>query len=402
VFAVGAKCTHYGAPLVDGLVQEGTVRCPWHHACFSLRTGEAVNPPAFDSLTRWQVEERNGRLVVAGKLPSTARPIRTPPRGEPKRMVIVGGGAAGFAAAEMLRRRGFDGDLTMISSDEAPPCDRPNLSKDYLAGEAPEEWIPLKGPEFYAENRIDLRLQTVIESIDTSRRSVVASHGEVFPYDRLLLATGAEPVRLSVPGADQPNVLTLRSVSDSRAIIARAKEAKTALVIGAGFIGLEVAGALRARGLDVHAVTPDAHPMQKVLGPELGDFIRRLHEGHGVKFHFEDTVERIDGNRITLKSGRVLDAELVVVGIGVKPRVELAERAGIRVDRGVLVNHHLETSVRDVFAAGDIARWPDRGTGAQIRVEHWVVAEQQGQTAALNMLGAARPVTAVAVLWFRH
>jgi NADPH-dependent 2,4-dienoyl-CoA reductase/sulfur reductase-like enzyme/nitrite reductase/ring-hydroxylating ferredoxin subunit len=401
-FAVGAKCTHYGASLAEGLVHDGTVRCPWHHACFSLRTGEAVGPPAFDPLARWSVEERDGRIVVSRKLaPKTM--MRAGGRdAHPGRIVIVGGGAAGFAAAEMLRRSGFEGDVTMLSADEAAPCDRPNLSKDYLAGQAPEEWIPLKGPEFYADNRIDLRLRTEVESIDTGSRRVLSASGEAFPYDRLLLATGAEPVRLSILGAHLPHVFPLRSVADSRALADRAKAATTAVVLGAGFIGLEVAGALRARGLEVHVVAPDAGPMEKILGPEMGDFLRRLHEEHGVTFHLRDAAESIDRERVFLKSGRVLNADVVVVGIGVRPRVDVAERAGVAVDRGVIVNDKLETSAPGVYAAGDIARWPDVRSGRHIRVEHWVVAQRQGQAAALNMLGLARPFTSVPFFWSRH
>jgi apoptosis-inducing factor 3 len=258
VFAVGAKCTHYDAPLADGVVVGETVRCPWHHACFSLRSGEALAAPAFDPLARWSVERRGELVMVGRKLDAAAVGRSRPPTGEPpRRIVIIGGGAAGFAAAEMLRRRDFEGELTMLSADDAPPCDRPNLSKDYLAGAAPEEWIPLKGPEFYAGKRIDLQLGTGVSHIDIASRHVFADDGRAFSFDRLLIATGAEPVRLSIPGADEPHVFTLRSLADSRAIIRRAKGARTAVVLGASFIGLEVAGALRSRGIEVHVVAPD-------------------------------------------------------------------------------------------------------------------------------------------------
>jgi apoptosis-inducing factor 3 len=401
IFAIGGKCTHYGAPLAEGLMVDETVRCPWHHACFSLRTGEAVAAPAFDPVERWQVEQRDGRIIVTRKL-EAAKPVPRPAGGEqPRRIVIVGGGAAGFAAAEMLRRRGFDGQLTMLSDDDAPPCDRPNLSKDYLAGEALEEWVPLKGPEFYRDNRIDLILNAAVDRIDLKARSAIAG-GRAFAFDRLLLATGAQPVRLSIPGADQPHVFTLRSLADCRAIIARAEHARRAVVLGASFIGLEVAGSLRARGIEVHVVAPDPRPMAKVLGPELGDFVRQLHEAHGVHFHLQNTAEKIEGSRVTLKSGEALDADLVVAGIGVRPRVALAEQAGLTIDRGVVVDEHLQTSVPDIFAAGDIARWPDPHTGESIRVEHWVVAERQGQTAAANMLGFGERYTVVPFFWSRH
>jgi apoptosis-inducing factor 3 len=403
VFALGGRCTHYSAPLADGIMVGDTLHCPWHHACFSLHSGEALGAPAFDPLACWRVERRGECIFVREKRESpTFERAPTPANQHPGRVVIVGGGAAGFAAAEMLRRRGFGGDLTMISSDSDAPYDRPNISKDYLAGEAPEAWIPLKGPEFYAEKRIDTQLRTTIARIDVSGRAVIAEDGRAFPFDRLLLATGAEPARLSIPGADQPHVQTLRSLADSRRIIEFAAGAKSAVVLGASFIGLEVAAALRTRGVGVHVVAPEARPMEKVLGPEFGEFVQSLHEQHGVTFHLRDTAVRISREKVELQSGALLDADLVVIGIGVRPRTTLAEQAGIQVDRGVLVNECLETSASGIFAAGDIARWPDTRTGASMRVEHWVVAERQGQTAAVNMLGAREPFSDVPFFWSQH
>ena len=290
----------------------------------------------------------------------------------------------------------------MLSSDAAAPVDRPNLSKDYLAGSAPEDWLPLRPDSFYDEAGIELRLNTEVIGIDTKARHVVTASGGNVAYDRLLLATGAEPVRLPIPGADQPHVHTLRSLADCRAIIDTAKGVRRALVIGASFIGLEVAAALRARNIEVHVVAPEKRPMERVLGPEMGDFVRALHEEHGVIFHLGDTVVAIDGKRATLKSGGVLEAGLVVVGIGVRPRLALAERAGLAIDRGILVNAFLETSVAGIYAAGDIARWPDPHSEQNIRVEHWVVAQRQGQTAALNMLGQREKFDAVPFFWSQH
>jgi apoptosis-inducing factor 3 len=401
-FAIGATCTHYSGPLADGLMVDDTVRCPWHHACFSLRTGEALHAPALSPVACWTTEQRDGNVYVREKVERTPR-IRVTPRPEsPQHIVIVGGGAAGFAAAEMLRRQRYQGSIVMLSDDAAPPVDRPNLSKDYLAGTAPEEWVPLRDDAFYADQRIDLRLKTAVTAIDASKREVTMSDGGTIAYDRLLLATGAEAVRLPLPGMDLPHVHTLRTLADSRAIIAKAATTKSAVVMGASFIGLEVAASLRARGIEVHVVAPDKRPMERVLGAAMGDFVRSLHEEHGVIFHLEDTATAIESTRVTLKSGGTIAADLVVVGVGVRPRLQLAQAAGLTIDRGVMVDEFLTTSAPDVYAAGDIARWPDPHGGAAIRVEHWVVAERQGHTAALNMLGARKKFDAVPFFWSQH
>ena len=403
LFAVGAHCTHYNGPLVDGLMVGDTVRCPWHHACFSLRTGEALRPPALSPLPRYSVEQSDGKIFVREKLePIVAVSGGTEAANAPERIVIIGGGAAGFAAAERLRREQYQGSIVMLSNDDAVPVDRPNLSKDYLAGNAPEDWIPLRPDSFYAENGIELHLGANVSGIDVRSRQVVVANRSNVPYDRLLLATGAEPVRLSIPGAGQPHVHTLRTLADCRAIIKRAETARRAVVLGASFIGLEVAAALRARGIDVHVVAPEKRPMEHILGDQMGDFVRSLHEEHGVVFKLEDTASAIDDKGVILKSGSTINADFVVVGVGVRPRTELAEMAGLVVDRGVVVNTYLETSVPEIWAAGDIARWPDPHSGESIRAEHWVVAERQGQTAALNMLGHRKRFTAVPFFWSQH
>lgn len=399
IFALAAHCTHYGGPLAEGVVHDGCIHCPWHHARFALASGEAIRSPAFDSLTRWQVERDGDRVRVTGKL-APAKAATAPATTE--RIVIVGGGAAGFAAAEMLNRRGFKGHVTILSADADVPVDRPNLSKDFLAGTAPASWMPLRPAKFYDKAGIDLRLNTVVGAIDPEGHTVTLKSGESIAYDKLLLATGAEPVRLPVEGAAEGQVHVLRTMADCKAIIEAAGGAKTALVIGASFIGLEVAASLRTRELEVHVVAPDVRPMERVLGPQMGDFVRALHEEHGVNFHLEDIVSRVDGKKATLRSGTEITADLIIAGVGVRPRLDLAEAAGLRMDRGVVVNANLQTSHPDIYAAGDIARWPDRHTGQNIRAEHWVVATHQGQIAAENMMGKDVPYDAAPFFWSQH
>jgi NADPH-dependent 2,4-dienoyl-CoA reductase/sulfur reductase-like enzyme/nitrite reductase/ring-hydroxylating ferredoxin subunit len=398
VHAIGATCTHYGGPLAEGAIRGDTVVCPWHHACFSLLTGEAVGAPALNPVACWSVEIAGGTVRVTGKTESGPLDDHGRRVDGPESVVIVGSGAAGSAAAEMLRREGYAGPITMIDPDEDAPYDRPNLSKDYLAGNAPEEWIPLRPGGFYEEHGIR-RIAGRATSIEPDRRTVHLSSGEEISYGALLLATGATPVSLPIPGSDRAHVHYLRSLADSRAIVARAEEAARAVVIGSSFIGMEVAASLRARGLEVHVVSPEAVPFERTLGLALGEGIRAVHERNGVVFHMGLTAAEIGEGSVHLSDGTELEAELVVVGIGVRPDLALAEAAGLRVDNGVLVDEYLETSVPGIFAAGDIARWPDAVTGATIRVEHWVVAQRQGQAAARNILGRRESFRDVPFFW---
>ncbi|MBL8949151.1 MAG: FAD-dependent oxidoreductase [Myxococcaceae bacterium] len=390
VFAVGAACTHYGAPLADGIVVGNTLRCPWHHARFDVRSGDAVGPPALRPLDCWDVERTGTRITVTSK-----RPAYTPPES----VVIVGGGAAGDACADMLRRKGYAGPITLIARDDEPETvDRPNLSKDFLAGSAPPEWVPIRSPEWYAQNRIVMLAKHEVERLVPAERAVVLKGGRSITYGACLLATGATPVRLDLPGAQLPHVLTLRSLADSKAIVARAKG--TVAVIGSSFIGLEVAAALRQRNVTVHVIGPGAVPLERVLGRELGAFVKTLHEEKGVTFHLGRKPVSISERAVTLDDGSTVAADLVVMGVGVTPNVALAEGAGLTTDRGVVVDAQLRTSAPGVYAAGDIARFP-HGDGTA-RVEHWAVAQRQGQVVARNMLGAGEPFRAVPFFWSQH
>lgn len=400
--AIGAKCTHYGGPLGKGLRVGETVRCPWHHACFNLQTGEALGAPALDNVPCWQVEEDGDRVVVREK--TDARIPAREPADSPASVVIVGGGAAGEAAAEMLRREGYTGPVTILSDDSAAPCDRPNLSKDYLAGTAQASWIPLRDDAFYRDKQIELRLNTRVAAIESDKSRVELENGESLDYGALLLATGAEPVRLDkTPGADSKNVHYLRSQADSEALIAAVEGgAKRAVVIGASFIGLEVAASLRNRDVEVSVVAPEAVPLERIMGRELGQFVHQLHESKGVTFHLGQTASKFSPDGVTLENGETLPADLIVIGVGVRPRTALAEKAGLKVDNGVVVNEYLETSAKNIFAAGDIARFPNPAGGELIRVEHWAAAQRLGQCAARNMLGAGERFADPPFFWSQH
>ena len=398
IFAIGARCSHYGGPLAEGVVTGDSIRCPWHHARFDLGSGQAVAAPALSPVACWKVERRAGRVFVGGKVDAPTR--KRLALAALRRVVVVGAGAAGACAVESLRTEGYDGELALIGRDDSVPVDRPNLSKDYLAGTAPEEWIPLRSKEFYAEQRVDLELGVAASAIDTRAKTVALSSGRMLAYDALLLATGADPVRLSIPGADRDNVMYLRSLRDSRAIIARATNARRAVVVGASFIGLEVAASLCARGLEVDVVAPEAEPLGAVLG-EVGAFVRTLHESKGVRFHLGRKPAAFGAEDVALDDGSKLECDFVVVGVGVRPVVDFVRASGIAVDRGVLTDEYLETDACSVFAAGDIARYAT-GDGKRRRVEHWVHAQRQGQVAAQNILGRRRKFSYVPFFWSVH
>ena len=397
--AVGAKCSHYGGPLGDGICVAGEIRCPWHHAVFDLDTGDALGAPALNPIPTYGIRVREGRIYVTGptEKPATKEPV--PPGELPDSVVIVGSGAAGAAAAEKLRAHGYEGPITLVG--EEPPIDRPNVSKDFLAGTAPEEWMPLRSPGFYSDAGIDLITGSRVDSINREARTVLTADGEELSYGALLLATGAEPRRLPVPGTDLPHVHYLRTLDDSKAIIAALDTDTRVVVVGAGFIGLEVAASLRHRDVDVTVVAPDEIPLAQVIGETLGRFVADLHREQGVELRLGVDVSGIGHDHVELDDGTLLPADLVVVGIGVIPRTELAEAAGLTVDNGVVVDDRLKTSDPYIWASGDIARYPG-SDGRPVRIEHWVLAERQGQTAARNILGHDVAFTDPPFFWSQH
>ncbi|HEY1952745.1 MAG TPA: FAD-dependent oxidoreductase [Gemmatimonadaceae bacterium] len=415
-FAIGAKCSHYGAPLDQGIVVSETIRCPWHHACFELHNGAASRAPALNDLPSYDVAVENDIVRVVRKRDRghlkgeshRARCSRAPDRvlfephpiSGPSSVVIIGAGAAGNACAEMLRREAYRGPITMIDSDRDAPYDRPNLSKDYLAGNAPEEWLPLHPPDFYEAQHIEILSGVEVTGIDVKSKTLALGNGDSCSYGSLLFATGGSPIRLDVPGGER--VMYLRTLKDCRDIIASLEGAGSAAIIGASFIGLEVAASLRTRGLRVSVVAPEPLPLARVLGADLGTLIQQVHEQRGVTFRLGRKVQSIDDKSVVLDDGSRVEADIVVAGVGVRPNLRLAESAGLMLDNGVAVNEFLETSVAGIYAAGDVARWPDAYSDARLRIEHWVVAERQGQVAALNMLGHRDRFDDIPFFWSNH
>ena len=400
-FALDAVCTHYGGPLADGALVGETIRCPWHHACFSLRTGSAVAAPAMRPLRVFSTV-REGDIV---RVKSDARLVPAQAMAGSagrEHVVIVGAGAAGSFAAAELRRVGFTGRVTLLTRESRVPYDKPNLSKDYLAGRAPQEWIPLRGETDYAADRVDLRLRANVDRIDPLRREVRLATGERVIFDRLILATGATPRRLDVPVDPAARVYYLRTWAHADALRGVADAVRKVVIIGSGFIGLEAAASLRERGLDVTVVGRDDRPLQTVLGRDLGDFVRRTHEAHGVRFRLGRRPVAIRGDAVVLDDGSIEQADAVIAAIGVEPDVALASHAGLAVDRGIIVSSTLQTTSPDIFAAGDAARFPYARTGQPIRVEHWAVAGRQGQIAARNAIGNHERYAAVPFFWSQH
>jgi len=406
--AVGAHCTHYGAPLVEGLLSGERIVCPWHHACFNVTTGDLQEPPAFDALPRYELRIENDQVIV--RVPDEAQDRRTPQMAQrdtkdERLFVIAGGGAAGYAAAQTLREEGFRGRLVLITRENHLPYDRPNLSKEYLQGTAEPAWLPLRSDDFFAEHNIEVMQGREITRVDATQKTITFADDEVLRCDALLLATGGEPRRLPFQSRTQSNVFLLRSFDNSDAIIAAAEKGRRAVVIGASFIGMEVASSLTARGCEVTVVTPDAVPFEKILGPEIGKLFQDIHVEKRVKFRLAEAVIDFAGaekvTAVVLENGDRLEADLVVVGVGVKPATGFLEGITLHTDGGVIVDEHLRAA-DSVYAAGDIAYFPHPVTGDRQRIEHWRTAMQQGRIAARNMVGKKIAYDSVPFFWTRQ
>ncbi len=403
ILACGSKCTHYGGPLAEGVVTNHSITCSWHTACFDLTTGNMILPPALDHLPSYPVKVEDGEVYV-GKAMITPFPKII--EKDSRTFVIVGAGAAGNAAAETLRREGFSGRIVMITAEADRPYDRPNLSKDYLAGTAQPEWIPLRSEKFYEIHQIEILFNHRVSKINPNKRLVHLASGGELPYDRLLLATGGVPRRPGISGISLEGAFLLRSLADAKSILSALASGKTAVVIGGGFIGMEGAASLTKRGLEVHVVTHEKFPMMRVFGERIGRYVQSMHEKHGVIFHPEKSVKEILGihrvENVVLSDGNRIEADIVLSGMGIIPAVEYLDATGLVVDGAVPVDSRLQTKIEGIFAAGDIAVVPTPPTGEKIRCEHWVVAERLGRHAARAMLGNESPYDEIPFFWTRQ
>lgn len=406
-FALGAKCTHYGAPLEKGVLSRGRIICPWHHACFDARSGQLGEPPALDALPVYPVKVEDGHVIVT--LPDELESSRLPAMtlqdklADERTFVIVGAGAAGNAAAQALREVGFQGEIKLITQESHAPYDRPNLSKDYLQGTAKEDWLALRPCSFYEDHGIDLILEQKVSRIDLVARQVIVDSGEPFPYAKLLLATGGEPRRFEAPGADLAGVFYLRSRQDAETLIQAAEQARAIAVIGAGFIGMEAAYSLKKRtGKPVTVIAPHPVPFMQIFGEAVGRLFQTQQEQHGVTFRLGSKVVALEGDHqvtaVRLESGERIEADLVLVGIGVKPATDFIDGLNKREDGGILVDEYFQAG-QDVYAAGDIAVFPDAHGDRPLRIEHWRTAEQQGRIAAHHMAGITTPDTSIPFFW---
>lgn len=403
ICAVSGECTHLGAPLETGLVVDGEIRCPWHHARFSLASGEAVGAPAFKPLSCYVVEEKEGVVRVCGRA-NAKRPRRDIT--DPGRVVIIGGGGAGYACADMLARAGLGGQVTLLSAEHDAPYDRTFCSKHYLAGEKGRDECAMPTAGLGLGSPPSIRTGTEVTSIDMRTREVVTADGERFGYDKLVLATGARPVCPDFAGSDHAAVHRLRSLADADALIESSRAAETAAILGASFIGLEAAASLMARKLDVTVIAEEEIPLAGVLGNRVGRYLRSLHESKGVRFRLGRKLASYGGMSATLDDGSMVQADMLVVGTGVEPRLELAKAAGIELaDRedGVAVNGHFATSIPNIYAIGDIASCPEPRLGHLVRIEHWVHAQRQGQHLARLLSGeTTAPFSDIPFFWSTH
>jgi len=405
-FAVSPSCTHYGAPLEKGIMSGDRIVCPWHHACFSAKNGGLLEPPSFDALVSYDIETDGDDVVLS--VPDELETRREPemsnadPDSDGRTFIIAGAGAAGFAAAQALREYGYEGGIQLVTREDRLPYDRPNVSKEYMMGEAKDEWMPLRPPEFYEKYGIETIMENEIVDLDPEDNTFTLGNGCKLEYDKALIATGVSPRKLDVPGSDLGNIFTLRSMGDGDRIIESAGDVSNAVVVGSSFIGMETAHSLREIGLDVTVIGMESVPFENVFGAEVGEMFRREHERNGVKFKLERKVSEFKGDTkvtsVVLDDGTEVETGLVIIGIGVVPSTGLVHGLDLAKDGSIETDEYLRAA-RDLYAAGDIASYIDARTGNHVRIEHWRVAEQQGRVAAQNMLDMNTPFAGVPFFW---
>ena len=399
-YAVSAFCTHYGAPLEKGILCGERIVCPWHNACFNAIAGQQEEPPGLDSLATFTVRVKGNEVLV--KIPEKIPQQRTVemahyvPKSARCTLVVLGAGIAGINAVEVLRQQGYQGKIILISAEEKLPYDRTKLTKNYLQGKTEADSLSLRSCEFYDKHDIELRFGKTVKKVDALNKFLTFADNSTLKFDSLLLATGGKPRNLDVPGADLANIFTIRQPEDVDAILATAKDAKQALVIGSSFIGMEAAASLAQNGLEVTVVSPSDVPFKKILGKKLGEMFQKVHEEKGVTFRLGTKATEFKGEskvkRAILENGEEIDTDLVIVGIGVEPNTSYIEGIDLdRKDNSVPVNQYLQTEMEDIYAAGDIARFPYAPIEQSTRIEHWRLAAQQGRIAAANMMGKNKP-----------
>jgi len=404
-YALGAHCTHYGALLSDGVLNGDRITCPWHHACFNAKTGDNLEPPANDSLPSYEIKNDGENLIVS--LPEQVESSRLPEFSsydgtDRRKFVIIGGGAAGFSAVQTLREEGYRGEIVFITQENRLPYDRPNLSKDYLSGDVQEQSLPLREVDFYRNHNIETIFNKKVSDINFARKTIDFSNGINIKYDKILLATGAEARKLNIPGEELENVFVLRNFNDSKRILSASKQASKAIIIGASFIGLETAYSLRKRGVDVTVISQEEIPFEKIFGREVGGLFKKLHEENGVTFRLSFSLKEFLGNKkveaVLLQNGERIEADMVVLGVGVKPATSFLRNLNLLPDGSIKVNEYFEV-MEDVYAAGDIATFTDWRTGEDTRIEHWRTALQHGRIAARNMLGKMERNRCIPFFW---
>lgn len=401
-YALHPKCTHYSAPLAKGLLNGHRLVCPWHNACFDVRDGHRLEAPALNGLPTHEVRIEGGEVFVrlTTDKESLENPMSAPDEANSETFVIVGSGGAGAFAAEGMREGGFTGNIVMLTQSGEVPYDRPNCSKDYLQGKAPDEWMTLRSEEFYKDYGIDIRTNQQVTSLDPTIKQIELASGETITYDKALICPGGKPNALPGLATDLEGVYTLRSLHDSQTLRELGQAGKRVVIVGSSFIGLEGAMSLRKLGSDVSIVGVESTPFEKILGEKIGRVIQGWHEKEGIQFHLGRKVVQLEGDKtvtaVTLDNGERIPADFVLLGLGVKPKTDFLKGISVEDDGGVIADAYLKIA-DDLYAAGDIVHYPTEN-GSQ-RIEHWKVAGQQGHIAGLNMAGKEEPYQLVPFFW---